>query len=79
MTTYQIQKELIHEIIKLPVLLRDQVMLESTHTMLEKLVMEIGDATRFASDPVTALRVTQHLFHTFLDSNNVAENGPLPF
>lgn len=66
MQVQDIQTELVQAIGRLPLNLREQVAGRAVRDITESLIMEIGDAVRFASDAETAQRVQQHLFCTFL-------------
>jgi len=66
-----LQEALVKQVLKLPDELLEAVVHTSRERLKEEMVMEIGDATRFVSSPQVAQRVTQYLFHTFLNTGSV--------
>ena len=67
-TKAELQEALVKQVLKLPDELLEAVVQTSRERLIEEMVMAVGDATRFASNPNVAHRVQQHLFHTFLDT-----------
>lgn len=60
------QERLVKQILQLPDDLMESLLQTCRKRLVEEMVMEIGDAARFSSDPKTAYQVQQHLFHQFL-------------
>lgn len=67
-TGEELKELLVKQILKLPDDLLDAVVQTSRERLIEEMIMEIGDATRFTSNHKVAYRVQQHLFNTFLNT-----------